>query len=178
MARESFTDIVRSGTNKSAFEDNVGAGGADWTRIFLAADFVNATVAFNTITGFSVVIPANTDFVLEADILLSTVAAANLPRLGWNWSAALVWGTCELEYQSTATAKIFANGFNLTAAGNLQMPVGSAPVGPGVYGAKGYFKGRTGAAAVTVNLQLAAETAAANAVTAKAKSELRYRSGF
>lgn len=150
-------------------------GGADpWTRAFLAADHVNATVAFTDAPGMSVVIPANTDFTIELDLLLAAIVTTNLPRVGINWNAALAWGEGELWYASSATAKVFANGLNLTAAGNLQMAAGTAPV-VGVYGAGGRLKGRTGGASVTIKLQLAAESAAANAATMKAKSEFRSR---
>ena len=151
-----------------------GGGSDPWTRLMLAADFVNATVTFNDVTGLTITIPATTDFVIEFDLLLAAVATANLPRVGINWSAALAWGEGELWYESSATAKVFANGVNLTAAGNLQMAVGTAPV-VGVYGAGGRFKGRTGGAQVTIKVQLAAESAAANGATMKAKSEMRVR---
>lgn len=145
-----------------------------WTRQFLAADFVNATVAFNDVTGFSVTVPANTNFIIELDALLAAVATANLPRLGWNWNAALAYGESELWLTASATAKTFTLGSNLTAAGNSQSPVGTAPVA-GVFAAGGRFKGRTGANPVTVKLQLAAESAAANAAILKAGSEMRAR---
>lgn len=151
------------------------ASGSDpWTRAFAAADFVNATVTFTDITGFTVTIPANTNFVIELDLLVAAIATANLPRLGWIWSAALAYGESELWYTSSATAKVFALGFNHTSAGNLQMPAGTAPVA-GTYGAGGRFKGRTGGAPVTIKLQLAAESAAANAAIVKAGSEFRSR---
>lgn len=160
----------------NAVDVKVGASSADpWTRQYRATDLVNATVAFSD--ALSITIPANTNFVIELDALLAAVATANLPRLGWNWSAALAYGEAELWYASSATAKVFANGLNLTAAGNLQMPVGTAPI-VGVYAAGGRFKGRTGGAAVTIKLQLAAEAAAANAAILKVGSEMRTRSGF
>lgn len=161
----------------NAVDVKVGASSADpWSRQYRATDLVNATVTFSD--AFSVTIPANTNFVIELDALLSAGAVAtNMPRLGWIWSAALSYGEAELWYASSATAKVFANGLNLTAAGNLQMVSASAPV-LGVYGAGGRFKGRTGAAAVTIKLQLAAEAAAANAAILKAGSEMRTRSGF
>lgn len=150
-------------------------GGADpWTRAVVANDVVNATTAFVDVTGLSVTIPANTHFVIEADILLAAAATANLPRLGWNWSAALTFGESELWYASSATAKVFVNGLNHTSAGNSQMAVGTAPVA-GVYAAGGRFKGRTAGAPVTIKLQIAAESALANAATVKARSEMRSR---
>lgn len=145
-----------------------------WTRQYLAADFVNATVAFNDVTGFSVTVPANTNFVIEADLLLAAIATANLPRLGWTWSAALTYGESELWFTASATAKTFQLGFNHTAASTSQMPAGTAPV-VGVFGAGGRFKGRTAGNPVTLKLQLAAETAAANAAILKAGSEMRAR---
>lgn len=158
-------------------EIGAGGGGSDpWTRKFITSDFINTTTSFITITGFSVTIPANTNFVIELDLLLAAVATTNLPRVGINWSSNLSYAEGELWYSSSATAKVFTLGHNLTTAGNLQMPVGTAPIA-GVYGAGGRFKGRTSAQCI-ISLQLAAETAAPNGAILKNGSEFRSRSGF
>lgn len=150
--------------------------GGDWARVGLAADFVNATVTFTDVTGWACTIPANTNFTIEADLILAAVATANLPRFGLNWNAALAWGAGQVAYDSSATAEVVARGLNLSAAGNLQMAAGTAPVA-GAYAGRAFLKGRTGGSAVTIKGQLAAETAAANAATLRRGSEFRYRTG-
>ncbi|MEO6361287.1 MAG: hypothetical protein ABIO43_12070, partial [Sphingomicrobium sp.] len=58
-------------------------GAADpYARTKLAADFSNSTVTFNTITGFTYTPPANTDFEIEAWLLIQTATATVLPRVG------------------------------------------------------------------------------------------------
>jgi hypothetical protein len=126
--------------------------------------------------GWTCTIPANTNFTVEADLILSAIATANLPRFGLNWSAAFAWAVGSIAYDSSSSAEVNLRGINLTAAGNLQMAVGTAPV-IGSYAGRVFLKGRTGAAAVTIKGQLAGESAAANAATLRRGSEWRYRTG-
>lgn len=154
----------------------IATGSGDWARVGLASDFVNATVAFTDVTGWTCTIPANTNFTVEADLILSAVATANLPRFGLSWSAALAPGMAQIGYDSSTSAEVVLRGLNLTAAGVLQMAAGTAPV-IGAYGGRALLKGRTGAAAVTIKGQLAAETAVANGAILKRGSEFRYRTG-
>lgn len=151
-------------------------GGDAWTRVGLASDHVNGTTSFTDVPGWSIIIPANSNFTIECELLLAAVATTNLPRFGFNWNAAFAWAVGELMYDSSATAKVYANGVNLAAAGNLQMAAGTAPVAGG-YGGRAYLKGRTGGAPVTIKAQLAAEAAAANAATLRRGSEFRSRVG-
>ena len=173
----------------SAFAQAVGAdiksltasvaalvAGGDWARVGLASDFVNATVAFTDVPGWTCTIPANTNFTIEADLVLSAVATTNLPRFGLTWNAAFAWAVGQVAYDSSASAETAVRALNLTAAGNLQMAAGTAPVA-GAYSGRAYLKGRTGGSAVTVKGQLAAESAAANAATLRRSSEFRYRTG-
>lgn len=150
--------------------------GGDWSRVGLSADFVNATVTFTDVTGFTCTIPANTNFTIEADLIVAAVATANLPRLGFTWNQALTHAVAEIEQHTSASAKASTNGLNLAAAGTLQTAAGTAPVA-GNYAARAYMKGRTGANACTIKLQLAAESAAANGATLRRGSEYRWRTG-
>jgi hypothetical protein len=170
--------VAAVGADIKALNASVAAlvAGGDWSRVGLTNDFVNATVTFTDVTGFTCTIPANTNFTIEADLIVAAVATANLPRLGFIWNQALTHGVAEIEQHTSATAKGFTNGLNLAAAGNLQTAVGTAPVA-GNYSARAYMKGRTGANACTIKLQLAAETAAANAAILRRGSEFRYRTG-
>lgn len=146
-----------------------------WTRVVLAADFNNGTVTFNTITGFSFTPPANTNWTVEAEVLLQTIAVANLPRLGVSVGAGQAYYGASLTYPSSASAKIFLEAWGTTALGTHQMPAGTAIVASQPVLATVVMKGRSGASPGVIALQLAAETAGTNAVVARQGSEFRYR---
>lgn len=156
-------------------EASGGGGGVDpWTRIKLTTDFVNGTTTFNTITGMSFTPAANTDWLLEAFLLLQTPATANLPRLGLNVAAGQQYGSAMIEYPTSGTAKSTTNGWWTTGLANIQMAVGTAPVAGQPYLGYLWATGRQGATPGAINIQLAAETAAANAAIAKAGSHMRW----
>lgn len=179
--RDHLVAVVQAiGADIKALQAAVGGGGGGdvWTRRGLAADHVSATTAFADVAGWSVQIPANTNFTIEGElILLAGAAATNLPRFGLNWNAALARAVGEVWYHSSATAKVTANALNLAAAGNLQMAGGTAPALNQHYSGGFFLKGRTGGSAVTIKAQLAAESAAANAAQLKVGSEFRSRTG-
>lgn len=156
-------------------------GGADpWTRTKLAADYTNALATFATITGFSYTPPAGKDFVLEAELLLWTTNAANLPRVGVNVGANANNGYGSIIIQqagATNTAVVQAlGGYNNNAAAvNVQMAAGGLPTTLTPYWCWVQVKGRAGTAPQPIALQLAAETAGANIVFVKAGSEMRSR---
>lgn len=156
---------------------NAPSGGEPWTRLGLASDFVNATVAFNDITGFTFTPPANTNWTVEAEVLIETVATANMPRLGAVIGAGQSWWAGEIGFQSGAAAKSFVEGQGTTGAGSLQMAAGTAAVQAIPLLAQVVIKGRSGASPGAIKLQLAAESAVANAATARRGSEFRYRTG-
>jgi hypothetical protein len=173
-------DLLRLSDSKSAFEDLTGGGGGSsdlWTRVYLASDHVNGTTTLTDVPGLTVTIPANTNFVIEGEFTLQTPTSTNLPRLAVAWSAGLTFGSLEIWYH-TATARVFANSWTTTSAGVLQHAAGSAPGNAMPFGSGMFMKGRTGASACTIKVQLAAETAAANAAIMKAGAEFRHRSGF
>lgn len=170
-------DVYGSLRRASDLADAFAGGGGDpWTRLILASDFVVGVTTFANVTGMQCVIPANTKFVMELDLLLKTTVATNLPRFGLAWTAATVDGAAELWQQSSATARLLTEGFGLQASSVLQTAAGTAPVAAGAYLGGGLFKGTTGPSGpVTMNLQLAAESAASNVATMMAGSEMRYR---
>jgi hypothetical protein len=152
-----------------------GGGGADpWTRTVLSSDFSNTAVTFSTITGFSWNPTANTNFTIECELLLTTGATASLPRIGVSIGAGQAYGAVEMTYQSAAAAQVVTQGQFNTAAVNIQMPVGSAPIATNPYYSWVMIKGRAGASPTTIAVQLAAETAA-TATAVKQGSECRIR---
>lgn len=143
----------------------------------LAADFTNATVTFTDIIGLSYTPPANTDFELEAWLLIvAGNAATNLPRLGVSVPAGFQYGSMSIEQVgATTAAEVATHGTFLTAASVLQVPAGGVPAINTPYEAVLRVKGRSGASPSAIKLQLAAETAAANAAIVKAGSRMTTR---
>lgn len=157
---------------------SIGGGSDPWTRVGLAADVVNATVTFSTITGFTFTPPANTNFTIEGEILLVTAGTTNMPRIQASVGAGQAYWAVDIEWQSGASAKTYSEGQGTTAAGLISIPAGTAVVAtPTPFLVKYCIKGRSGATPVAIAMQLAAESAATSAATAKAGSEFRYRVG-
>lgn len=155
----------------SARIDAVGGGPAP---IILASDFVNATVTFNDITGFTYTPPANSNFEIEGWLLIQTVAAANLPRLGISVGAGQAYGSMSIEQAgATASTEVAAHGSFLATAVSLQVPAGGLAVANTPYEAVLRCKGRSGASPGPIKFQVAAETAAANAAIVKAGSKMK-----
>lgn len=158
-------------------EGPAGADGSDadpWAKVGLASDFANSTVTFNTITGWTFTPPANTNWILEADVLVQTAGTTSVPRLGLNVVAGQSYGSAEIEFATSATAKGSASGWWTAALANVQVPAGTAPVANQPYWMRLRASGRSGASPTAINVQLAAETAG-TAATAKRGSEMRWR---
>lgn len=147
-----------------------------WTKIGLANDFANSTVSFNTITGWTFTPPANTNWILEADVLIQTAGTTSVPRLGLNVVAGQAYGSGEIEFSTGAAAKGSASAWWTTGVANLQVPAGTAPVANQPYWMRLRASGRSGASPTAINVQLAAELAG-TAATVKRGSEMRWRPG-
>lgn len=145
--------------------------------IKLASDFVNATVTFNDITGFSYTPPANTDFEVEAWLLIvAGNASTNLPRVGISIGAGQQYGACSIEQAGATTAtEVATHGTFLTTLTTVQVPAGGVAAANTPYEATVRIKGRSGASPGAVKLQLAAESAAASAAIVKAGSKMVTR---
>lgn len=172
-----LTNRIRTEFNsvRAAIAALPSGGGSDpWTRVGLASDFVNTAVTFSTITGFSFTPAANTNFTVEAELLVQTGATASLPRVGVSVGAGQAYGSVDIEYQSSAAAKVFTQGQFNTAAVNVQQPVGTAPLQANPYLVKLLIKGRSGATPGAIAIQLAAETAATD-TRVRIGSEFRRR---
>jgi hypothetical protein len=102
-----------------------GAGGADpWARTILAADYTNPLATFANITDgvtpWTYTPPANSNFTLEAEIILMTTTATNLPRFGVSVAAGVNNGYAYISTEqdgATATTEVVASGgYNNNAA--------------------------------------------------------------
>lgn len=162
-----------------AKQSEVGGGGVDpWTRLGLDADFINGTTTFQNITGFTFTPPANTTYTIEAELIIETVTATNLPRIGVAVGAGQAYGTVEIVRTGTTdAAQVTQYGGYTTAAVNVQQPVGDLPAANIPRFCRITVKGRSGATPGAITLQLAAETAATNAVRVRVGSEMRFRTG-
>jgi hypothetical protein len=165
-----------------------GGGGSDpWTRLSLDTDYTNALATFATIADadetFTYTPPASSNFTLEAELLIWTTSAANLPRIGVN-----IGGNANNGYGSvfiqqvgaTVTTTVqAAGGYNNNASAmNVQMAAGGLAAASTPYWCWVQVKGRSGTAPQPISLQMACETAAANTCFVKAGSEMRTRSGY
>jgi hypothetical protein len=158
----------------------LGQGSVDpYTRKKLASDFSNSTVTFNTITDgtrtFTFTPPANTDFEIEAWLLIQTATATVLPRVGVSIGAGQAYGSVAIEQVgATTAAEVATFGTFLTAAVNVQVPAGGVPAAATPYEAVVRVKGRSGAAPAAITIQMASETAG-TACLVKAGSEMKTR---
>lgn len=178
-ARRALVLVAGAPAELPAADTLVGAGDP-WTRRKLASDFTTALATFGNITDgvtpFSFTPPANSDFVIEAELLIWTTSAANLPRIGVAIAAGQVYGAVAMQQTgATATARVMADGTFLTGAVNVQMAAGGLPAANTPYLVQVTVKGRAGASPGAIALQLACETAAANVCFVKAGSEMRSR---
>ncbi len=151
-----------------------------WTRFVLGADYTNGTTAFATITdgaaSFSWTPPPSSNFIVEAQLLLWTTIASNLPRPGVSIGAGQAYGAVEISHPgvNASTVEQMYGSF-LSGAATVQMPGSYLPVANTPWLARLIVKGRSGAAPGPIALQMASETATANAVFVKVGSEMRCR---
>jgi len=151
------------------------AGGDPWTRIKAVADVTNSTVTFANIDSFTFTPAANTDWVMEAYILIQTVATANMPLVRLNVGAGQAYGSGVMEWPASATTKGTVNAWWTTAAStSLAIPAGTAAVQGQPFLIYLWATGRSGASPTAITLQFAAEIAAANAAVIKAGSHMRW----
>jgi hypothetical protein len=152
------------------------AGSDPWTRVKLAADYTNPLATFADITGLTFTPPANTDFIVEAELILLTTTTTNLPRVGVALPAGMQWATAEIRQAgATDVAQVQQHGGTMTTAANVQVAAGGLAVASSPRLCVVRVKGRSGASPAAIKLQLAAETAGANVCFVKAGSEMRSR---
>jgi hypothetical protein len=156
-----------------------------WARTILASDFNNATTTFNTITGMTYTPPANSNFTIEADIMILTTSAANLPRIGVNvvGGSTQGYGGISIRGPSATVQGVAPNGAaggysNSATATTVQQAAGGVGTASVPHIVSVVIKGRSGAAPTAIAIQMAAETAAAATCYVKQGSEMRTRSGY
>jgi hypothetical protein len=174
------TDLIiveRAGVQYKATISSLPGGGSGDSVTKLASDFVNATVTFNDITGLTYTPPANSDFEVEAWLLIMAGnATTNLPRIGISIGAGQQYGAASIEQVgATTTTEVATHGTFLTTLATVQVPAGGVAAISTPYEAVCRVKGRSGASPGAIKFQLAAETAASNAAIVKAGSSMKTR---
>jgi hypothetical protein len=146
-----------------------------WTETTLASDFSNSTVTFNTITGFTFTPTANTNFEVQAAIMLQTATATVLPELQVSIGAGQAYGCVQIDQTgATVTTRVVQDGTFTTGAVNIAVPAGGFAAANTPYLAYVTIRGRSGASPGAISIQLASETAG-TAVLAKTGSQMRYK---
>lgn len=161
------------------------SGGSDpWTTVKLALDYTNATTTFTNITDGTTVLtctpPANTDWEMEARLLVWTTTIANLPRVGFLVASGATRGYGGVnmwQAGATAGASVHINGAWSDAAGitTAQFGAGGVLTASVPYLCEVIATGRSGASPTAISLQMAAETAVASVCYIKRGSFLKYR---
>jgi hypothetical protein len=157
-------------------DDNFGDS---WNSITLTSDHVNATTTQTTITdgtrSFTWTPPANSDIEIEGWILVTCAATTNQPSIRAAIPAGMQFGFAEVFYETAAGRSYVQNGFTTTAV-NVSVPAGTAAAAtPSTIFYKVFIKGKTGASPAAINIQCAAESAAANGCVVKSGSSMRYK---
>jgi hypothetical protein len=163
-----------------------GALSAFWTYVKLAADFVcpNSTT-FTDITDGTTILrftpPANSDWEMEAKLLIETATAANMPEVGVSigGNAANGYGAVNI-WQGGATVNAAGVGAvggwkNNVAAVTVRMTAGGLPANATPALCEIVMSGRSGASPQPIVIQLANETAAATMGKALRGSFLKWR---
>jgi hypothetical protein len=161
------------------------AGGTDpWTYKKLAADYTNATATFANITDgvdpFTYTPPANSDWSLDARLLVWTTTPANLPRIGVaiaagasrGYGAGNIWSPGATASTTVQANGGWANGAGVTA---IQLAAGGFLTASVPYLVEISLHGRSGATPTAISLQMAMETAGANIGFVKRGSLMRTR---
>lgn len=161
------------------------SGGSDpWTNLKLALDYNNAANTFANITDgtttFTFTPAANTDWALDARLLIWTTTVTNLPRIGMAIGAGASRGYGGVNIWSpgaTATTAVQANGAWNDAAGVtvVQIAAGGVLTASVPYVVEVVAHGRSGASPTAISLQMACETAAATTCYVKRGSWMRWR---
>jgi hypothetical protein len=172
-------------TNGTGANPAWAAGGSDpWTTVKLAADFNNPNTAMAYISDGTTTLqftpPADTDWEMEARLLVWTVTTTNLPRVGFEAAAGAnrgMGGVNLWQAGATATASVHSNGAwnNSSGITTLQIPAGGVLTASVPYICEVIAAGRSGSAPTAISLLMGAESAAASTCYIKQGSFLKYR---
>lgn len=163
-------------------------GGDPWTRTVLTADYNNALGTGADITDgtrtFTYTPPANSNYTIEAELLVWTTSATNLPLIGVAVASgnAQGYGGCDIQGPGATlnASPQCANGAwnNQTPAASFFQAAGGVLTASVPYVVKVVVKGRSGNTPQPISLQMKCETAAASTCFVKAGSEMRTRAGY
>lgn len=176
-ARDAVGSALVAGSNVSISVNDAGdqitiAAGDGWTYVVLGSDFVISTTAAADVTGFAFTPSANTSYIIEGQLLLSTSVTTTGPRPGFTWPTGYISGVGSIYAPSSATTEAMnhVSAGTEAVASSTGLPVinvayPSSLSATLVMGASpsGQFK-----------IRLRSEIAASN-VTMLAKSWFRYR---
>jgi hypothetical protein len=174
---------TRTGKGSSLTHNELDANfDSSWSSKKIASDVVNATTTQTTISDgtnvFTYTPPANTDFEIEAELLVTTGdATTNMPLIQVDVPAGQQYGEASIQHVTSnigLKAWVIAGFTNAaaqatTVAGTFQVAI-NIPL-------RYYItvKGRSGASPSAITIKCAAEIAAANGCIVKAGSVMRYR---
>ena len=169
--------LTMAGTTLSA----TSTGG--WAETTLAADFVapNSTAFADITDGTNAMVytpPPNSNYEIQAAILIETTAATNLPRIGVHVDAqgTGAFGAIQIDQTgATGATRVTSDGTFTTAAVDVQMAAGGVAAANTPYLTYVTVRGRSGAVPAPVRLQLACETAAANTCRVRQGSQMRVK---
>jgi hypothetical protein len=173
---------ITLGSRLSISGTTLNASG-DWTELTLASDFTCAnSTSFNDITdgttALSYTPPANSNYEIQAVLLIQTATATNLPRVQVNVAAqgTGALGCVQIDQTgATAAARVTADGSYTTTAATVATAAGDLPAANTPYMCFITIRGRSGPSPAAIKLQAACETAAANACFVKAGSQMRTK---
>ena len=151
-----------------------GQAAADpWAYLQLASDFATSSATAVDVTGLAFTPTANTDYLVEAQLLMRTATATVGARPGIAWpTGGMTDAVAEIRASSSATAQVLVYGNSAAAVLNANTGLATTT---GSFAAKVEATLLMGASpAGNFRLQLASETAGTN-VTLKAGSWMRYR---
>ena len=174
---------ITLGSGLTMSGSTLSATGGGWSEITLNADSVAGnSLAFGDISdgtnAFVYTPPPNSNFEIEAALLIETATSTNLPRVGVRVDAqgTGAYGAVQID-QTAATpgARVTADGTFTAAAIDVQMAAGGLGAANTPYLSYVTIRGRSGAAPAAIRVQLACETAAANTCRVRQGSQMRVK---
>lgn len=152
-----------------------------WLEKTLASDYTG-TGSFVDITDgttpFTFTPPANSNYEIQAVLLLQTAVATNLPRIGVHVAAQGTggYGAAQVDQTgATVTSRVTQDGTWTTGAVDVQVPAGGFAVASTPYLCYVTIRGRTGASPAAVSIQMASETTPTNNCLVLRGSQMRCK---
>jgi hypothetical protein len=171
---------ITLGSGLAMFGTTLSVSGT-WAETTLGAD-VTGTTSFSDISdgtnAFSYTPPANSNFEMEALLLIETSTATNLPQIGVHVNAqgTGAYGVVQIDQTgATVTSRVIQDGTFTTSAVDIQVPAGGLAAANTPYLCFVTVRGRTGVSPAAISLQLKSETTPANNCKVRQGSQLRTK---